>query len=635
MSSLRLNVTVCVAKTVEDAGLGVDDAEGDWISQTNVLVVVPSRSKVSTLPELLRRLWTEVQAHCHRQVLKLSDDMVLRNSSGSIVPFSLVTSEAFDNGEKITAITWLSTVNSCEEYHSTPSPTNISGAKRKRLLDRDDFPVKYDNYETESEVYQELESDHVDENDILESRRELDTDGEGSSKLMEYLNDDVHRMKRTENRPQPERSCVSNGTNEYFINAHTFSKAQSVDGLSASNNVNSQADGQRHKGIPGTMATLQSRGVSNVALQEDHVTLPIEADRVVLGSISQIVSDSEGAEDVEEAQAGSDATIQLMGSDDDSDDLTTSNDDREDGASPLFPSQPGLAVKTDDSTISIGSIKLSTQVDNTSDIETNDLSPSRVHIEPEDEMPSDDSFGVDMNEEVGSNSDVKQANLFKTQGKERQTSKSDEVLEGSDATIDENQPISNTNGVECTNIVNKPGTGKNVCFDDGDPDILNDEPYVNGSTTDSSDDDNGSEEALVQNSAPLYSLPRIPLTQASLPPSPYVTSRSSNSFPHSTTLPKSHLSFSSLNDIAASSFKTMNHNDVRQTAATANSLSSDDSSLDDSDDSQSSKDNSSASDSDSSSDKPNVRLAGKKPKKRMSLLMKLAKDVGPSPSHKS
>ncbi|KAJ1336843.1 hypothetical protein BSLG_006946 [Batrachochytrium salamandrivorans] len=250
-------------------------------------------------------------------------------------------------------------------------------------------------------------------------------------------------------------------------------------------------------------------------------------------------------------------------------------------------------------------------------------------------MPSDDSFGVDMNEEVGSNSDVKQANLFKTQGKERQTFKSDEVLEGSDATIDENQPISNTNGVECTNIVNKPGTGKNVCFDDGDPDILNDEPYVNGSTTDSSDDDNGSEEALVQNSAPLYSLPRIPLTQASLPPSPYVTSRSSNSFPHSTTLPKSHLSFSSLNDIAASSFKTMNHNNVRQAAATANSLSSDDSSLDDSDDSQSSKDNSSASDSDSSSDKPNVRLAGKKPKKRMSLLMKLAKDVGPSPSHKS
>nr|KAJ3423091.1 hypothetical protein HK105_003324 [Polyrhizophydium stewartii] len=108
---MRLNVILFVARSAQaaDSGQSSDEAvpAGDdgcwWAAKTPLLAVAAPRARVSSLPELLRGLWAEVRQQCGKNVFELADSMVIRNAAGSIIPQSLFVADAFEDGERITA----------------------------------------------------------------------------------------------------------------------------------------------------------------------------------------------------------------------------------------------------------------------------------------------------------------------------------------------------------------------------------------------------------------------------------------------------------------------------------------------------------------------------------------------------
>ncbi|KAK6092898.1 hypothetical protein MT418_006892 [Batrachochytrium dendrobatidis] len=135
-------------------------------------------------------------------------------------------------------------------------------------------------------------------------------------------------------------------------------------------------------------------------------------------------------------------------------------------------------------------------------------------------------------------------------------------------------------------------------------------------------------ETFVEKSTQLYSQPLAQLTQATplkSPAKPLVSIKAATSLKH-------QRSFISLNDIAMPSFSSQNTTD--QKSDMDDKASGEDNSDEDASDSSLSDDNSLSDKSDASVDKPKVRLAGKPAKKRMSLLMKLAKDAELPSTHR-
>ncbi|KAJ8330911.1 hypothetical protein O5D80_000930 [Batrachochytrium dendrobatidis] len=626
MSSIRLNVTVHVASTAHEAFNYIKETNCSWISSTHLLAIVSSQSKVSALSKFLLPLWIEVQEQCRSPILELSKEFIIKNAVGSIVPLSLIVSNAFDNDERITAITWL------ESIHTDLDQTtdNIAGVKRKRFVlnateDAAEFITC--NNETNNESKTKYSNTRCIENtDVF--NYSSDEQSEQSKNTCLNIQKDNHSPAKVHD--DIDHHTVSPLNKPTVIDTIVQIPAQLkvMPVLSTQNHQETTPKAlispikvDACKDPVNSCAPFETETDLPMQQSESSTSSEVDANTRVVADLEVMEKSDDMDTDTHTNEHMGEQIIDSMYNDGELDEKEVADSNMSDPAlenlEKSYESTSAITVEeiTNDTISENSSINnlLTTQEQNLLDTEPN----------VSDEDSSEENDIKDNPQDLNTESNVS----------DEDSSEENDIKDNPQDLNTEHQNISNHQKTadETSDTAENSSFGSNIAATKHAALKIDSLALTDNEDSDKRDSvstTSNDSETFVEKSTQLYSQPLAQLTQATplkSPAKPLVSIKAATSLKH-------QRSFISLNDIAMPSFSSQNTTD--QKSDMDDKASGEDNSDEDASDSSLSDDNSLSDKSDASVDKPKVRLAGKPAKKRMSLLMKLAKDAELPSTHR-